>query len=193
LSFKLYKMSGLNALYRKARVLHPAGSVKDRIAKALIDEAEARGLLKPAPHYRATSAHGESAGLSAAAEGTGSSSPCGDHDVERRTLKAYGRAYFTESAKGMKGAIDKAAELASESQRIHPRTIRQSANRRSTGKQRDRRSGRYRRNIDIFVAASARSARSPNGEVSQSTKTGHKVVAVEPLIRRCCRGAGRGA
>ena len=109
----------------KARVLvkleyfNPAGSVKDRVARAMIDDAEARGLLKPGATIIEPTSGNTGIGLCMVAAARG-------YDIiivmpetmsmERRQLmKAYGaKLVLTEGAKGMKGAIAKADELAKE-------------------------------------------------------------------------------
>ena len=111
---------GLKAkVLAKLEYFNPAGSVKDRIGKAMIDNAEARGVLKPGATIIEPTSGNTGIGLAAVAAARG-------YDiiivmpetmsVERRQLmKAYGaKLVLTEGSKGMKGAIAKAEELAKE-------------------------------------------------------------------------------
>lgn len=105
------------ALFAKVEYFNPTGSVKDRIAKAMIDDAEERGLLRPgATIIEPTSGN---TGIGLAAVGAARGYPViivmpETMSVERRQLmKAYGaEVVLTEGSKGMKGAIAKAEELA---------------------------------------------------------------------------------
>ncbi len=105
------------ALFAKVEYFNPTGSVKDRIAKAMIDDAEERGLLRPgATIIEPTSGN---TGIGLAAVGAARGYPViivmpETMSVERRQLmKAYGaEVVLTEGPKGMKGAIAKAEELA---------------------------------------------------------------------------------
>ena len=114
----LEKKLGLKAhILAKLEYLNPAGSVKDRIALAMIEDAEAKGLLKPGATIIEPTSGNTGIGLASVAASYGIKiilTMPETMSIERRNLlKAYGaEVVLTEGAKGMKGAIEKANELA---------------------------------------------------------------------------------
>lgn len=114
------KEAGLNArLLAKLEYFNPAGSVKDRVAKAMLDEAEASGKLKPGSTIIEPTSGNTGIGLASVAAARGYriiiTMPDTMSAERRQLMKAYGaELVLTEGVKGMKGAIARAEELAKE-------------------------------------------------------------------------------
>lgn len=189
------------AILAKLEYLNPAGSVKDRVGLAMIEDAEEKGLLKPGATIIEPTSGNTGIGIAAAA------AVKGYHviltlpetmSVERRTLlKAYGaKLELTEGAKGMKGAMEKAQELKEQilgsvilgqfdnpaNPEIHRRTTGPEIWEQTDGK------------VDIFIAGVGTGGTITGvGEFLKSKKNSIQIVAVEPATSPVLSGGSAGA
>lgn len=199
---RIEREEGLEArILAKLEYLNPAGSAKDRVAKAMLDDAESRGVLRAGSVIIEPTSGNTGIGLAAVAAARGYRMiivmPETMSVERRRIMRAYGaELVLTKGDQGMKGAIDKAEELAREipggfipGQFVNPANA--AAHRASTGPEiwEDTGGG-----VDIFVAGVGTGGTITGvGEYLKSRNPAVKVVAVEPASSPVLSGGAAGA
>lgn len=199
---RVEELEGLEArLLVKLEYFNPAGSAKDRVAKRMIDDAEARGILKPGSVIIEPTSGNTGIGLASVAAARGYRTIIvmpETMSMERRQLmKAYGaELVLTEGSKGMEGAIRRAEELAEEipggfipGQFVNP--ANPEAHRTSTGPEIWEDTGGA---VDIFVAGVGTGGTITGvGEYLKGRDPAVKVVAVEPADSPVLSGGPAGS
>lgn len=175
-------------IYVKLEYFNPGSSVKDRIALAMVEEAEAEGLLKPGDTIVEPTSGNTGIGLALVAAAKGYKlavvMPDTMSQERRNLLRAYGaKLYLTPGAKGMKGAITKAEELKKEHGFFMPQQFENEANpkihAKTTGREIVRQMGD---NLDAFISGVGTGGTLTGvGKVIKDKYNHVKIYAVEPV------------